>query len=312
MSTTNRAFRIHGYGGPDVARLDSIDEPTPGPGQVVVAVKAAGINQLDWKIREGHVRNVFHLDLPATIGVEFAGEVLHTGKGTTRFAAGDRVMGFVPRVGSYTEQLLIDEDILARTPDALNDVQAAALPVSAVTAWQAVHSAGDPTATDTVLVHAAAGAVGGWAVQFAGATGARVIATASADNHDFVRDLGADVVIDYRNQNFEDHVDEVDLVVDLVGGDTLDRSWGVLKPGGAIVSVSQHDIVDRTPDARRGYWIEAEPEPALLERIAADAADSKLRFFVAETFPLKRIGEAIELSRTGGYGPGKLVVDFSK
>lgn len=110
MSITNRAFRIHGYGGPDVARLDNIDEPTPGPSQVVVAVKAAGINQLDWKIREGYVRNVFPLDLPATIGVEFAGEVLHTGDGANRFAVGDRAMGFVPRVGSYTERLLIDED----------------------------------------------------------------------------------------------------------------------------------------------------------------------------------------------------------
>ena len=309
----NRAFRIRSYGGPEVSGIDDIAAPTPGPGQVVIAVKAAGVNQLDWKIREGYVQEKFPLDLPATIGVEFAGEVLLTGEEhNSQFAVGDRVMGFLHRVGSYTDQLLVDERILTRTPDALSNVAAAAFPVSAVTAWQALRAAGELTTSKRVLIHAAAGAVGGWAVQFAHAVGAHVIATASAANHGYVRALGADVVIDPHTEDFADRAHDVDLVVDLVGGDTLDRSWALLKPGGSVVSVAQHDIVSRAPEGKHGFWVEGEPEAALLERIAADVADSRLHSNIARTFALHDIGEAIELSRTGGYGPGKLVVDFTR
>ncbi len=307
----NRAFRIHGYGGPEVLTLDDAPVPIAGPGQVVVAVKAAGVNAFDWKLREGYVRDAFPLSLPAVLGIEFAGEVTEAQDGSSRFAVGDRVMGLLHTLGAYAEHVAVDEDKLARVPEEMANVDAAALPVAVLTAWQALHAAGDLRPGMTVLVHAAAGGVGGFAVQFAKAAGANVIATASAKNHDHVTGLGADTVIDYRTERFEARAKDVDLVLDLVGGETLDRSWGVLAPGGAVVSTVAYDIAGCTPPGARGFWLMTQHDPAQLEKVAQDIVAGRVRSTVAEVFGMNGLPAAIERTR-GGHAPGKIVVDFTR
>jgi NADPH:quinone reductase-like Zn-dependent oxidoreductase len=310
--TSHRAHRIHDYGGPEVAWFDDLPTPEPAPGQVLVRVTAAGVNQLDWKIREGYLRDNFPLALPVTLGVDFAGTVTALGEDVVDFAPGDRVCGFLPQLGAHTEALLVDAALLARTPDTLGDIDAAAIPVTSLTAWQALNAAGHLEATHRVLIHAGAGAVGGWAVQFARAAGAEVIATARGQNHGYVKELGADEVIDHRAEAFEDRGDSADLVLDLVGGSTLERSWSVVKPGGAIVSVAQPDIAASAPAGKRGIWLETRPDPELLQHIAADVADGASRCRVARKHPFDEINQAIEANRAGEHGPGKIVVDFTR
>jgi NADPH:quinone reductase-like Zn-dependent oxidoreductase len=188
----NSAYHIHGYGGPEVLQFDEVPVPVAGPGGVIVAVKAAGVNQLDWKVREGYVRDNFSLTLPAALGVELAGVVTQTGEGASRFVPGDRVMGILHGLGAYARRVAVAEATLARIPESLTDVDAAALPIPSLTAWQALHAAGEPRPGLTVLIHGAAGAVGGFAVQFAKAAGARVLATASATSRDHVSGLRSD------------------------------------------------------------------------------------------------------------------------
>ncbi|WP_284944747.1 NADP-dependent oxidoreductase [Acidisoma cladoniae] len=305
----NQAYRIHAYGGPEVLHLDDVPIPTAGPGQVLVAVKAVGANPFDWKLREGYLRQAYPLEFPTTIGSELAGVVMALGAGASRFMVGDRVIGF-PRLGMYADSIVVDEDTLCRTPDALSDVMAASLPIASTTAWQLLRAAAEPRPGMTVLVHGAAGGVGGFAVQFAKAAGATVWATASATSRDYVAELGADTVIDYRAERFEDLVGTVDLVLDLVGGETLDRSWSVLARDGAIVSVAAPDITARAPAGARGIFMVVRPDPETLARIAQDVADGRLKSRVAEVFGRADLPAAIERTRTG-HGPGKVVVDFT-
>jgi len=228
-------------------QLDEISVPTPGPGQVLVSVKAVGVNTLDWKLREGFLREGFPLPLPAILGVEFAGVVVELGSEVKQSAVGDRVMTLLHGLGAYAEYIVVDESILCPIPEALSDVEAAALPISVQTAWEALLAAGEPRPGMKVLIQGGAGAVGGFAVQFAKSAGAKVIVTASAKNHDYVMALGADEVIDYRTERFEDRVKDVDLVLDFVGGEIIDRSWSVLASGGAQVTVNSPDIGAKAP-----------------------------------------------------------------
>lgn len=304
-------FRLHRYGGLEAIQPDEVPAPQAGPGQVVVTVGAVGVNSLDWKIREGYVQDVFPLPLPAILGVELAGVVTALGAGAARFAVGDRVMGILHGLGAYAQQVVVEEALLARIPATLTDVAAAALPMAALTAWQALHLAGEPRPGMRVLVQAAAGGVGSFAVQFARAAGATVIGTASAKNHGYVRGLGAHEVIDYHTERFEDRTHDIDLVLDFVGDDTLTRSWGVLAPGGAIVSTAAPDIAARTPPGARGLWLMTQPDPLRLEHIAQDVAAGRVQSAIAEVFGRAELPAAVERNRTG-YAPGKIVVDFAR
>ena len=308
---THKAYRLHSYGGSEAIQMDDVPVPKPAPGQVLVAVGAAGVNALDWKIREGYVREVFPLPLPATLGVEFAGVVTESGEGASKFQVGDRVMGLLHGLGAYAQDVVVEEPLLARVPFSLSDVAAAALPISVLTAWQALHSAGQPRQGMTVLIHGAAGAVGGFAVQFARQLGATVIATASRRNSDYLFFLGANEVIDYHTEHFETRIKDVDLVLDFVGGETLDRSWSVLAPGGAIVSAAAPDIVAKTPPGARGFWLMTQPNPELLENMAEAVAVDRLRSTIAEVFGFAELPAAVERNRTG-HAPGKIVVDFKR
>jgi len=314
MTTTSnnqRAVLIRAYGGAAAAEIAEIAIPTAAQGQVLVRVRAAGVNGIDWKIREGFVRDAFPLQLPAVLGIELAGVVEALGPGATRFRVGDRVMGPLGGLGAYADFVAVDEANLVRTPDSLDDVHAAAVPVAAVAAWQSLHHAGPIAAGQRILIHGAAGGLGGYAVQYAKRAGAMVFATASTAHVDYVRSLGANHVIDYRTERFESMARDIDLVLDYVGGDVLDRSWQVLKKDGAIVGTSSPDILARTPPGRRGLWFMNKPDTALLERLAAEVAQGALISKLGEVVGFDDIPVAIERNRTAAR-IGKVVADFSR
>jgi NADPH:quinone reductase-like Zn-dependent oxidoreductase len=311
MNTAQRAVLIRSYGGASAAEVAETARPEAGAGQVLVRVRAAGINGIDWKVREGYVRDAFPLQLPAVLGIELAGVVEAVGPGAARFRVGDRVMGPLGRVGAYADFVVVDEANLSRTPEGLDDVQAAAIPVAAVAAWQSLHLAGPIRAGQRVLIHGAAGGLGGFAVQYAQRAGAEVFATTATAHVDYVRSLGADHVIDHQSQRFEEVAQDIDLVLDYVGGEVLDRSWQVLAKAGAIVGTSSPEILARTPAGRRGLWFMNKPDSALLETLAADIAAGTLKSKVSEVVGFDDIPAAIERNRTTSRS-GKVVADFSR
>ena len=231
-----KAVRVHRFGPPEVISLDDLPKPEPGRGEVVVRVKAAGIGPWDALIRSG--KSVLPQPLPLILGSDLSGEVDSVGAGVNELQVGDEVFGVTNErfTGAYTEYAVAKAAMLAPKPKRLNHTHAASVPVVAVTAWQMVFDLAQLSSGQAVLVHGGAGNVGGYAVQLAKRAGAMVIATASVENDSYVRRLGADGVIDYRARRFEERVKGIDAVLDTVGGETLDRSYGVLKRGGIIVS----------------------------------------------------------------------------
>jgi NADPH:quinone reductase-like Zn-dependent oxidoreductase len=305
----NRALRIHAYGGADAVSIDQIDTPSAASGEVLVRVHAAGVNGLDWKIRDGILQDVFPLPLPATLGIEVAGEVIATGAGITGLAVGDRVMGALDGIGGYADHAAIAADKLTLIPASLSDTVAAAIPVAALTAWQALFEAGELKLGQTVLIHGAAGGVGSIAVQFARRAGARVVTTARSIHAGYLRGLGADEVIDYRTQSFWDIAKNVDLVLDLVGGEALAKSWQILAENGKIVSTAAPEIATQTPAGKQGVWFQMRSDAEQLRKIAHDVAQGELRTEVSEVVDLTEAAAAIERNKTG-HGPGKTVVKF--
>lgn len=311
MNTIQRAVLIRAYGDASVAEVAQIPKPEVQAGEVLVRVRAAGVNGIDWKIREGYVRDAFPLPLPAVLGIELAGVVEAVGLGTSRFRVGDRVMGPLSRPGAYADFVTVDEANLALTPEGLDDVHAAAIPIAAVSAWQSLHHAGPVRPGQRILIHGAAGGLGGYAVQYAKQAGAEVFATAASAHVEYVRSLGADHVIDYQHQRFEDVASEIDLVLDYVGGEVLDRSWQVLAASGVIVGTSSPDILARIPAGRRGLWFVNKPDADLLQKLAADVAKGALVSKVSDVVSFAEIPAAIERNRTGSR-IGKVVADFMR
>lgn len=305
----NRAWRIHGYGGPEVLRLDEIPIPQPASGEVLIQAKAAGVNGFDWKLQAGYLQKAYPVQLPATLGLELAGTVIQAGPDSKLFAVGDRVMGPVG-MGAYSDHVAVHETKLCRVPAGVSDVVAASLPIASLTAWQAVHAAGELRAGQTVLIHGASGGVGGFAVQFAKEVGARVVASASGRNREYLLSLGADQVLDRNTEPFEQHVKGVDLVIDLVGGDLAARSWQVLAPGGAVVSTAAMDVAANVPTGHRGIFHSMRSDLVRLQQIAQLIATGKLKSTLAEVVGLSRYPEAIQRNQSG-HAPGKIVLDFT-
>jgi NADPH:quinone reductase-like Zn-dependent oxidoreductase len=220
-------------------------------------------------------------------------------------------MGPMGGLGAYADFVVIDEAKLSVTPTQLTDVQAAALPVVTLTAWQAIRAAGDIKPGLRLLIHGASGGVGGFAVQFAKAAGATVFATASRTSREHVLGLGADVVIDRFSERFEDRANEINLVLDLVGGDTLERSWQVLAPDGVIVSTAAPDIAARAPAGRRGLWFMMQRDGERLREIADTVAAGSLRSTIAEVTDFAGLAAAIERNKLG-HAPGKTVLDLTR
>ena len=310
-----KAYRLHSYGGPDCLQLDDVPVPKPGPAQVLVAVSAVGMNPFDWKIREGHVKDFLKLQLPTILGVDFSGTVVAVGEGSTRLKVGDRVMTMSPSLGAFAEYIAVDEKILSRVPAELSDVVASTLPIPAGTAWESLHHAGEIHSGMRILIHGASGITGAFAVQFAKAEGATVIGTASAKNREYVMSLGADQFIDYETENFEDRVKDIDLVLDyvLIGGvnNTTDRSWGVLKKDGAIVSVADPAITTKIPDGFRGFFPQIKAQADHMEAIAEQLVSGKIKSKVAQVFGRDDLVKAMEINKAGGR-TGRLTVNFKR
>ena len=243
-SPTMMAWRVHEYGPPDVMRFERIPRPDPGPGVVLVKVEAVGVGPWDGWIRAG--KGASPQPLPLTLGSDLAGKVIAVGPGVSRPRVGDQVYGVTnPEfLGAYAEYALASAAMVASKPTMLSYTEAASVPVVAVTAQQALFDQAQLKAGRTVLIHGAAGSVGAYAVQLARRAGLRTIATAARDDAAFVRDLGADSVIDYRTERFEDKVRDADAVIDLVGGDTQRRSFQVLRRGGKLISAVSHPDED--------------------------------------------------------------------
>lgn len=308
---SNTSLTLTRYGGADALTFATLADPTPAPGVAVVRVLAAGINGLDWKIREGYLREAMPVTFPAVLGLELAGIVEAVAPGS-RFRPGERVFGLAPRgSGAYAERAAVPEPLLSTLPDGLDPVTAAALPVAGLTALQLLAAAAPLPQGATLLVHGASGGVGTVLVQFAKQRGFRIIATAAASSHPHLLALGVDRVIDRHAERFEDVAGPVDLVVDLVGGDAPDRSWALLPEGGAIVTIVRFDIAAPRADGRRGIAVQMKPDTAGLAALAAEAAAGRLSLTIAETVPFSGLPDAIERNRLG-HAPGKLVADINR
>ncbi len=234
-----KAWFIDAYGGPERLQFGDLPDPAIGPDEVLVGIQAASINPIDWKMRAGETRPILKQRFPLILGNDFAGVVKQVGPAVRNFAPGDRVYARPDkhRIGGLAESIAAREEDLAPMPAGLDFEQAAALPLVALTAWQVLVGVADLQSGDKVLIHAGAGGVGTVAIQLARHLGACVVATASAPKHEVLKDLGADEVIDYRNEDFTERVAGFDLVFDTVGGKTQKRSWSVLRRGGLLVSI---------------------------------------------------------------------------
>lgn len=242
VGTSMMAWRVHEFGPPETMQFERVPVPSPGPGEVLVKVNAAGVGPWDGWIRGG--RSALPQPLPLTLGSDLSGEIESVGPDVTGLRVGDQVYGVTnPRfIGAYAEYALAAAAMIARKPISLTHVEAASVPVIAVTAWQGLFDQAQLAAGQTVLIHGAAGNVGAYAVQLARGAGIRTIATVGTDEIAFVRELGADTVVDFQTERFEDAARDVDAVLDLVGGETQIRSFQVLRPGGKLISaVSQPD-----------------------------------------------------------------------
>ena len=299
------AIHQRSLGGPDVLELVEVPRPDPAPTEVLVRVGAAGVNPVDWKVR---ARGGFLGEPPFTVGWDVAGVVEELGRGVTRFAPGDRVFGmprFPREAAAYAEFVTAPSRQLARIPDGLGDVEAAALPLAGLTAWQALVETAGVGAESRVLVLAAAGGVGHLAVQIAKVQGAHVIGTARTEKHPFLASLGAGEAVDYTTGPLADRVDEIDVVLDLVGGETAADALSTLRDGGTFVTVTgaADDLRGQASGRVRLAGILVEPDRLGMEALADLVAGGVLRPHVSATFPLAdaaRAHEAIESGRTVG------------
>jgi NADPH:quinone reductase-like Zn-dependent oxidoreductase len=306
-----RKVRIHRFGGPDVLQIDNVEPSLPDALQVLVSVKAASINPVDFKIRTGKYPAVKEDRLPYTLGRDVSGIVEKCGAQATLFQIGDEVFGMVGIVGGgYAEKVVLDLQAIARKPAFIDHVHAAAIPLAGQTAWQGLFRHGQLKSGQSVLIHGGSGGVGHFAIQFAKAQGARVLTTVATANIEFARGLGADVVIDYKTQRFEDQAQDLDMVFDLIDGDTRDRSWKLLKRGGVLVSTltepSQETALRHGVRALR-YTVEANGSE--LAEIASLVVSGKVKPHVDKTFRLEEAAEAMAVVEHGGSA-GKVVLSL--
>jgi NADPH:quinone reductase-like Zn-dependent oxidoreductase len=307
---TMKAARIHAYGGPEVLRYEDAPRPVAGAGDALVRVHAASINPFDWKVRRGYLAGFFNHTLPLILGWDVSGVVEAVGEGVTTLAPGDAVFGQadITRNGTYAEYVAVPAGLLVRKPEQVSHVQAAALPLSGNAAWRCVAGNGNLSQGNSVLIHGAAGGVGTFAVQLAKLRGAHVIGTASANNLDFLRELGADEVVDYNTTRFEETVPEVDLVIDTIGGETQQRSWKICKSGGMMLSLVEAPSAEEgTARGVRHELIGAYPDPSILGELAALASAGQLRPIISVTLPLAEAQEGHALSESL-HTRGKIVL----
>lgn len=305
-----KAVRIHAYGNADMLHYEEAPFPDVAPDDVLVRVVAASVNPVDWKIREGYLKQMIPYQFPLTLGWDVSGVVEAVGQKVSRFQVGDAVFSRpdIRRNGTYAEYVAIHEDEVAHKPRTISHVEAATIPLAGIAAWEAMITTAGVTAGQRVLIHAASGGVGSIAVQLAKSRGAHVITTTSEKNRALVKSLGADEVIDYRTQKFEEAVRDVDVVLDTIGGQVQDASWSVLSPGGILVSIISTPPQEKAKSLGvRSAFLFIQPSASILVQLAALIENGKLRPVIGAEFALSDIAKAHALSQSG-HAAGKIAL----
>lgn len=301
-----KAILINEYGDEDVLNYTDVKRPEPKENEILVKVMAAAVNPVDWKIRDGKGEK-FGMKLPLILGADFAGTVEEVGRNIKKFKNGGEVYGKI-LTDCYAEFVIVKENELGRKPNNLDFKQAASIPMGALTAYQAIFDTAGLKSGQKILVHGASGSVGSMAVQLAKAKGAYVIGSASGSNKEFVKKMGADEFIDYKTEDFEDLVKDVDVVFDPVGGDTNRRSYQVLKKGGFLVSLVQEgsDELMKKYDVKSKVMA-SHPDPEELEEITKLIEAGKIVTNVEMVLPLSEAKKAQVLSKKGEV-TGKIIL----
>ncbi len=311
IRSTMLAWRVHKFGPPEAMTLEWIPRPDPGPGEVLVDVHAAGVGPWDGWIRAG--KSALPQPLPLTLGSDLSGTVAAVGSGVSEIAVGDQIFGVTNTqfLGAYAEFAVATAGMLAKKPTSLSYAEAASVPVVAVTAWQALFEHARLEAGQSVVIHGAAGNVGAYAVQLARRARLRSIATASAKDVEYVRSIGADKVLDYHTQRFEDEVKNIDAVLDLVGGETQTRSFQILRPGGKLISaVSEPDQQRAKDHGVTATFFLVEVATERLRTIAELIDRGELKTCVGAVFPLADARDAHMMLEGRRLGPrGKIILD---
>jgi len=308
-----KAIQIQAFGGPEVLEVREIPIPVPTAGELLLRVRAAAINPVDTGVRSGRAFGLSGAVPPYVPGFDVSGTVASIGPGVTRFDVGDDVFAMLDlrRGGGYAEYTIVKENEAATKPLNVSHAEAASVPLVGLTAWQTLFEISNLQAGQTVLIHAGAGGVGSIAIQLAKWRGARVIATASDYNHDFLRELGADVQVDYRTQRFEDFATDVDVVLDTIGGETQVRSMAVLKEGGTLISIVGLTPQGRNPERNdiRVTSTLVRPDWEQLSQIGELIEDGTVRPIVNYRFSLQQAPQAHEQSETR-RSRGKIVLEL--
>lgn len=306
-----KAIRIHTFGGSDIFSHDEVPLPVPGENDALIRVQATSVNPVDVAFRAGYLNSFIPLALPATLGCDVAGTIEAVGAAVNNVKVGDAVYTRTDlyRLGGYAEYVLVTAAEVALKPQSLDFFQAAAIPHAGLTAWRSLFDAGGLTAGQTVLIHAAAGGVGSLAVQLAKNRGAYVIGTASTANQGFIKELGVDEAVDYTAGPFEEQIKGVDVVFDTIGGETQNRSYRVLKPGGILVSVVQQPSAEAAAahGVRVAFAGAYPPVAPVLNEITALVDAGRLRPVIATILPLHEVHLGHELISTG-HTRGKIVL----
>jgi len=306
-----KAIVAHEYGGPQVLKYEDAPRPEPKENEALVRVIAAGVNPVDALIRTGKYAKFFGTTLPLIPGYDIAGIVEKTGAKITKLKAGDSIYAYVLWGGGYAEYAVATEGEATAKPKSLNYIEAAAVPLVALTAWQALIDTAKLSAGQTVLIHGGSGGVGSIAIQIAKARGAKVIATASTSNQELLKQLGADVAIDYTKTKFEDVAKDVDVVLDSVGKDTLARSYGVVRKGGIIATlVAQPDQAELDKNGIRGAAISVKPNASELAEITKLIEEKKIKPVVSQVLLLTEALKAQEQAATH-HTRGKIVLKIA-
>jgi NADPH:quinone reductase-like Zn-dependent oxidoreductase len=304
-----KAIRIHSYGNSGELKLEEVPSPLIRGNEALVRVRAAGVNPFDWKVREGYFKDRMPATFPLTLGVDFAGDIAQVGKDVRDFKVGDTVFGFAS--GTYSEFATVPEKDLVRMPRRVDYETAASLPTPGVTGYQLVLDVVRATKGLRVLIHGAAGSVGSIAVQFARLQGARVFATASARDAEYLRGLGVEQVIDYRTERFDEKLKDLDAVIDLIGGETLARSYAVVKPGGIVVSAAgAPDPAESERRQIRAQSFVAQRDASHLAHLATLVDQGVIKPRVGRVLPLAEARQAHDLSQKGASG-GKIVLQVA-
>lgn len=290
--------------------IADIDAPAPADDSVLIKVHAASINPIDYILQSGVMKDNIPLEFPHVMGFDVAGEITEIGKDVTGFRVGDAVYARANQqdAGAIAQVARLKASEMALKPANISHAEAASVPLAGLTAWQALITKAKMKKGDKVLIHAGSGGVGTLAIQIAKYFGAHVATTCSARNADLVRDLGADVVIDYKNQSFEDELSDYDIVFDMIGGETLNRSFKVLKKGGTLISIKGQDTDNLAPEHDVHFeWFFMEPDGAMLADLGKLIADGHVKTVIDSTYEMADV-DAAYASLKDGHAVGKIVI----